>query len=148
MLFHLPFFVWPDSLDARCALTISVIYRYTKTMMGGHIVAVFLSAVIFFLQGGDCLSMILKDKQSLDCCKKGHCSRTNPDPCCQISAKADIAKDQVKEKTPLPALSVMSVITVWVQPINDTVAVWASHRSTLAPSPPGERGNFSVPLLV
>ena len=117
-------------------------------MKGGHIVAIVLSAVIFFLQGGDCLAMFAKDKQAQDCCKKGHCSRTNPDPCCQISAKTDIAKDQVKDKTPLPVLTVIAVMPVFVQPVSDTLVGWATHRTGFTPSPPGERGNFSLPLLV
>lgn len=121
---------------------------YTQDMMGGRIVAMFLAAAIFFLQGGDCLSMFVKDKQAHDCCKKGHCSRTNPDPCCQISAKTDIAKDQVKQKTALPELVAMPVVAVWLQPVSDAIVEWAKHRTAFAPSPPGERGNFSLPLLV
>ena len=117
-------------------------------MKGGRILAIFLSAIVFFLQGGDCLAMFAKDKQAQDCCKKGHCSRTNPDPCCQISAKTDIAKDQVKEKTPLPVLAVMTFIPVFVQPVSDAFVGWVSHRTGFTPSPPGERGNFSLPLLV
>ena len=117
-------------------------------MKGGRVVAIFLSAVIFFLQGGDCLAMFAKDKQAQDCCKKGHCSRTNPDPCCQISAKTDIAKDQVKEKAPLPALTVMTFIPVFVQPVSHAFVGWVTHRTSFTPSPPGERGNFSLPLLV
>ena len=117
-------------------------------MKGGRIVAIFLSAVIFFLQGGDCLAMFAKDKQAQDCCKKGHCGRTNPDPCCQISAKTDIAKDQVKEKTELPALTVLTFIPVFAQPLNDTFVGWVEQQNSFTPSPPGERGNFSLPLLV
>ena len=135
--------VWPLRL-----LPFPEIYAYTETMMGGRIVAMFLAAAIFLLQGGDCLSMFVKDKQAHDCCKKGHCSRANPDPCCQISAKTDIAKDQVKEKTPLPELTVMPVIDFWVQPVNTTIVTWARHWKTFAPSPPGALGNFSLPLLV
>ena len=116
--------------------------------MGGRIVAIILSAVIFFLQGGDCLAMFAKDKQAQDCCKKGHCSRTNPDPCCQVSAKTDIAKDQVKNKTALPVLTVMAFIPIFVQPVSDALAGWATHRTNFTPPPPGERGNFSLPLLV
>jgi hypothetical protein len=101
-------------------------------MMGGRVVAMFLAAAIFFLQGGDCLSMFVKDKQAQDCCKKGHCSRTNP----------------VKQKTALPELAAMPVAAVWVQPVSETLVEWARHRTTFAPSPPGERGNFSLPLLV
>ena len=107
----------------------------------------FVAAAIFFLQGGDCLSMFVKDKQAHDCCKKGHCSRTNPDPCCQISAKSDIAKDQVKQKTALPELVAVPFLAVWVQPVTDTIVDWA-QRAAFAPSPPGTRGNFSLPLLV
>lgn len=121
---------------------------YTVSMKGGRIAAIFLSAVIFFLQGGDCLTMFAKNKQAQACCKKGHCSRSNPDPCCQISAKMDIAKDQVKGKTGLPALAVMPFIQVFVQPVSNIFAAWATHRSGPTPSPPGERDNFSVPLLV
>ena len=122
--------------------------RYTVGMKGGRIAAIFLSAVIFFLQGGDCLTMFAKNKQAQACCKKGHCSRSNPDPCCQISAKTDIAKNQVKEKTALPSLAVMPFIPVFVQPVSDIFVAWATHRTAFTPSPPGERGNFSVPLLV
>ena len=116
-------------------------------MMGGRIVAIILSAVIFFLQGGDCWAMFAKDKQAQDCCRKGHCSRTNPDPCCQISAKTDMAKDQVKERAPVPVLTAMAFVPIFVQPVSDKLAGWATHRTGFT-SQPGERGNFSLPLLV
>lgn len=120
---------------------------YTEAMKGGRILSMILSAFIFFLQGGDCLSMPLKSKQAHDCCKKGQCRRTNPDPCCQTSAKTDIAKDQVKQRTALPDLAVMPMIAVWAPPAI-TLDFWDRHRATFAPSPPGERGNFPLPLLV
>ncbi|MBM3728864.1 MAG: hypothetical protein FJW40_25990 [Acidobacteria bacterium] len=116
-------------------------------MMGGQLVAIPLAAVIFFLQGGDCRSMFIKDKPAQDCCRKDHCSHTNPDPCCQISAKADIAKEQAKQKTALPELAAMPVVAGWVQPVTASIVDWA-HRTVFASSPPGERGNFSLPLLV
>jgi hypothetical protein len=117
-------------------------------MKGGQLVAILLSAVIFFLQGGDCMSMLVKSKQAHDCCKKGHCSRTNPDPCCQVSARTDIAKDQVKQKTALPDLVLTPMVVVWIQPISDVARTWVSRWTTIAPSPPGAGGNFSIPLLV
>jgi len=117
-------------------------------MMGGRIIAIFVCAAIFFLQGGDCLTRFAKSKQARDCCRKGHCSRSNPEPCCQLSAKTDIAKDRVKEKTPFPALTVIAFIPVFVQPVSDTLAAWTTIRTGFTPSPPGERGNFSVPLSV
>lgn len=117
-------------------------------MKGGRFVAILLSAVIFFLQGGDCVSMLVKSKASHDCCKKGQCSRTNPDPCCQVSARTDIAKDQVKQKAALPDLVLTPMVAVWIQPVSDVVRTRLSHRTAIAPSPPGAGGSFSIPLLV
>lgn len=117
-------------------------------MIGGRIFAAVLAAVIFFLQGGDCVTMFVKSKQTHDCCNKGHCSRTNPDPCCQISARTDIAKDQVKQKTALPELVAIPVVAVWTPSTVAPMFLWDRHRPAFAPSPPGQLGNFRLPLLV
>lgn len=118
-------------------------------MRGGRILSLFLLAAIFILQGGDCVSLFFADKQAHDCCNKGHCSRKNPDPCCQVSAKTNITHDQAKDKVQFVELAVWTMLPVWTAPVHFVpLDPTFRHNLTLAPSPPGKRGNFSVPLLV
>ena len=123
--------------------------QYTKTMRGGRLLSLFLTAAIFILQGGDCISLFFADKQAHDCCRKGRCSPKNQDPCCQVSSKTTVTQHQAKEKFPLFDLAALSVLPAWTAPVG-FVPVDPELRFglTFAPSPPGRLGNFSVPLLV
>ena len=122
---------------------------YSEDMRGGQLLSLFLAAAIFVLQGGDCVSLLFGNKQAHDCCRKGHCSPKNPDPCCQVSSKATVTQDQAKEKAPLADLAVLPSLTAWTRPvILAPVDPEARYDLMFAPSPPGQLGNFSLPLLV
>ena len=124
-------------------------WQYSEVMLGGRIVSIFLAATIFLLQGGDCVSLFFANKQAQDCCQKGHCNRKNPDPCCQVSSKADVKQVQAKEKVPLLVLTALPVLPAWTHPVFLEPIDSRSHLVvTYAPSPPGQLGNFSLPLLV
>lgn len=118
-------------------------------MRGGRFLSLFFAAAIFMLQGGDCVSLFFADKQAHDCCRKGHCSPKNPDPCCQVSPKKSVEQAQVKDKVPLVVLVELAVLPAWTAPVH-VVSVPDELRYGLAfaPSPPGQQGNFSLPLLV
>jgi len=117
--------------------------------MPGKRFALLLAAVIFILQGGDCVSLFFADQQTHDCCRKGNCSPKNPDPCCQVSAKPTLTQSLAKEKTVIPVLSALVLPAAWIQPVSLLSADPQSHVIlTFAPSPPGRFGNFSLPLLV
>jgi len=118
-------------------------------MSGGRIVSIFLAATIFLLQGGDCVSLFFANKQSRDCCQKGHCNKKNPDPCCQVSSNANLTQSQVKERVPLPVVATLPALPAWTYPgFWAPVAPRLNTIEAFAPSPPGQLGNFSLPLLV
>src|SRR5437016_10751750 len=118
-------------------------------MVGKRLIPLLLAGTIFLLQGADCVSLFFANQQARDCCRKGHCSRKNPDPCCQVSAKPTLMQSPAKEKTPLPVLATLTVVPAWTQPVTLLSVDPQSHLIvTFAPSPPGQLGNFSLPLLV
>jgi hypothetical protein len=118
-------------------------------MLGRRFFPLFLAAAIFILQGGDCVSSFVADKQAHDCCQKGHCSRKNPDPCCQVSSNTTVTQAQAKEKASFVEAASLSALPAWVVPVivvnidHDVCYGWI-----FAPSPPGQLGDFSLPLLV
>ena len=115
----------------------------------GRIASLFLAATIFIIQGGDCVSVFFANKQARDCCRRGHCSAKNPDPCCKVSSKANVTPVQAKERVPLLALTALPVLPTWTYPaIPESVDLKLNYRVTLSPLPPGRLGNFSLPLLV
>jgi hypothetical protein len=118
-------------------------------MLGKRFLPLLLAAVIFILQGGDCVSLFFADQQAHDCCRKGHCSPKNPDPCCQVSPQPTVTQGQVKEKASLLALGAQPVLPAWTRGIILTpVAPHSLNILSFTSSPPGQLGNFSVPLLV
>ncbi|HVZ18208.1 MAG TPA: hypothetical protein VG897_13880 [Terriglobales bacterium] len=118
--------------------------------MRGRLLSLFMVAAIFLLQGGDCVSLFFADQQAHDCCRKGHCSPKNPDPCCQVSSKTTVTQDQAKQRTPVAVgLVELVVLPAWTSPaVLVTVDFESPHGPMLAPSPPGDLGNFSLPLRV
>jgi hypothetical protein len=118
-------------------------------MPGKRFLPLLLAAVIFILQGGDCVSLFFADQQAHDCCRRAKCSPKNPDPCCQVSAKPTVTQSPVTEKTPLPVLAALALLPAWRQPVILLSIYPQSHLIvSFAPSPPGRLGNFSLPLLV
>ena len=118
-------------------------------MRGVRSLSLFLAAAIFLFQGGDCVSLLFASEQARDCCRKGHCSPKNPDPCCQVSSKSTVTQQTAKEKVPLVDLAALSALPAWTAPNSFKPADPELHYAlTCAPSPPGQLGNFSLPLLV
>ncbi len=117
-------------------------------MRGQLLLPLFLAAAILVLQGGDCLSLIFASQQTHDCCQKGHCTPKNPDPCCQVSAKTTVTQDQAKEKDTLLDLAALPVLPAGTPLFVTPVGLHSDYRMTFAPSPPGQLGNFSLPLVV
>jgi hypothetical protein len=118
-------------------------------MHGGRLLSLVLTAAIFILQGGDCVSQFFADKQAHDCCRKGHCSPKNQDPCCQASSKSTVASYLAKEKAPVVDLAALQALPGWTAPVSFVpVDAGLGFRLTSSPSPPGRLGNFSLPLLV
>jgi len=118
-------------------------------MVGRRVFPLVLTAAIFILQGGDCVSLLFADKQAHDCCQKSPCSPKSPDPRCQVSVKTGVTLDQAKEKTQLSLRIDLAFLSPWTDPVN-LVRVDALSRegSLFAQSPPGQLGDFSLPLLV
>ena len=119
-------------------------------MFQRRLLPLLLAAVVFILQDGECFSALFANAESRECCRKGHCNRKNPDPCCQISAQlTPVQQDQIKQKAPLPELVAQPVLQQWTVPVARLSAELLLSRDLLyAPSPPGQLGNFSLPLLV
>lgn len=118
-------------------------------MSGSRFLSLFLAAAIFLLQGGDCVSLFFADQQAHDCCRTGQCSPKNPDPCCQVSPRTTVTQNQVKEKAPLLDLAALPILPIWTAPVNlAPIDLQLGYSLTLSPSPPGQVGNFSLPLLV
>jgi hypothetical protein len=118
-------------------------------MLGKRFFPLFLAAAIFLLQGGACVSLFFADKQAHDCCQKGHCSPKNPDPCCQVRSNTTVTQAQAKEKASFVEAASLSALPAWTVPV---IMVNVDHEVPyglmFAPSPPGQLGDFSLPLLV
>ena len=109
----------------------------------------YLVAAVFLLQGAECLSSFFADQQAHDCCRKGHCSPKNPDPCCQVSPNTTVTQAQAKEKAQLLDLAALAVLPGWMHAVMTATVDSQSHdRLAFTSSPPGQLGNFSLPLLV
>lgn len=95
------------------------------------------------------MSLFFADKQAHDCCNKGHCSRKNPDTCCQSGAKTAFANEQAKDKFQFVYVAIWTLLPARTTYVHFGL-IHSQFRSnlTLAHSPPGEFGNFSLPLLV
>ena len=137
-------------IENNSYLTDAAVRRYGRNMIGRRLLPLLLAAVVFILQGGECFSALFANAESRECCRKGHCNKKNPDPCCQISSKLNsVQQDQIKEKAPLPELATLPIIQQWTVPVERlSVDLLLSRNHSLAPSPPGQLGNFSLPLLV
>lgn len=121
---------------------------YIGLMGRGRIILALLVASVFLLRAGDCMTFLLADAQTKDCCKRGKCGRSqkNPDPCCQVSAVNSAQHFQAPEKILLAHADIIVSTSVdLVEP---------PCRSTLIPldvsadSPPGALAQTSLPLLI
>ncbi len=118
-------------------------------MIGSRLLPLFVVAAVFLLQGGDCVSLFFANQQAHDCCRKGHCSPKNPNPCCLVSANTTVAQAQAKGKAPFLDLAALAVLPGFTHALI-SVPVNSQSRDRLmsTASPPGKLGNFSLPLLV
>jgi hypothetical protein len=109
----------------------------------------FIAAAIFILQGGDCASLFFADKQARDCCRQGQCSPKNLDPCCHLGSKTTVTQVQANEQASLLDLAAPPALSAWAAYFGLAhLDPEALHGLMFAPSPPGQLGNFSLPLLV
>lgn len=121
---------------------------YIGFMGRGRIILALLVASVFTLRAGDCMTFLLADAQTKDCCKRGKCSQSqkNPDPCCQISGVNSAQHFQAPEKTLLSHADVVVSTSI------DVIA--PAYRPALIPpevsadSPPGAIARISLPLLI
>ena len=114
-----------------------------------RLLSLFLVATTFLLQGEECVSPFFADQQASDCCHEGHCSPQNPDPCCQVTAKVAVTHHQAKDKVQLATLLVWTTLPAWESPRALTALdLPLPVQLLVAASPPGELGNFLLPLLV
>src|SRR6266581_8892279 len=103
-------------------------------MSGARLLPLFLSAAIFFLQGGDCVSPFFADQKSHDCCRKSPCNRTNPDPCCQVSSNASVSQDQAKDKMQHIDSVDLQVLSAWTGDLSLGTDPSSDYGSNFAPS--------------
>ena len=113
-------------------------------MCGKRILPLFIAAVSFILPGQDCVSLLFAGQKAHHCCQNDRSTQRNLNPCCQVNTTA--AQDQAKPKAQPVDFVDLAVLTHLVQPAP------AGSVSPLgwmfAPSPPGQLGSFSLPLLV
>ena len=118
-------------------------------MLGKRLLPLFVAAAIFLLQGADCVSFFFANQQAHDCCRKGQCSPKNPDPCCQVSPNTTVTQAQAKAKVQVLDLALLAVLPAWTHAVmTATVDSQSRDRLAFTSSPPGQLGNFSLPLLV
>jgi len=109
-----------------------------------------LAVGIFLLNAGDCISPLVADQKSKDCCAKGQCHRPQKkDPCCQTTpptlTKYFQAAGKVTFDHPLP-VEAEAVITAG--PVLPSIREFSLNRLDSAQWPPGLAKNVSLPLLV
>ena len=121
---------------------------YIGVMGRGRIVLALLVASVFTLRAGDCMTFLLADAQTKDCCKRGKCnqSQKTPDPCCQVSRVNSAQHFQAPEKLLLAHTDV--VVSTPVDVIAPTYRSVLITRDVSADSPPGAITHISLPLLI
>ena len=121
---------------------------YIVLMGRGRIILALLVASVFTLRAGDCMTFLLADAQTKDCCKRGKCnqSQKTPDPCCQVSRVNSAQHFQAPEKLLLgPTDVVVSTPVDVIAPPYQSVLI---TRDASADSPPGAITHISLPLLI
>jgi hypothetical protein len=114
----------------------------------GRIILALLVASVFTLRAGDCMTFLLADAQTKDCCKRGKCneSQKNADPCCQISSVNSAQHFQAPEKILLGHADVAVSTPIEVDaPIYRPALI---PPEVSADSPPGGIARISLPLLI
>jgi hypothetical protein len=111
----------------------------------------FFSAAIILLNAGNCISPLLADQKTKDCCSRGKCSPARKsDSCCQTSSGAAASYFQAAEKFTLSAQLAVGVdYAVPVEPFSPSfLAIFGGPFEHTTPWPPGTSPSVSLPLLV
>ena len=120
-------------------------------MSGRRLLPMFFSAAIILLNAGNCISPLLADQKTKDCCSRGKCSPARKsDSCCQTSSGATASYFQAADKFTLSvqlALTVDGVIpAVTFSP--SLLTVFRSAFEHPVAWPPGTSPGASLPLLI
>jgi hypothetical protein len=107
----------------------------------------FIALAGVLLNALDCYGAWITSKQARDCCRSGHCSPANHDPCCKISPSpaSQVTVHQQKTQFAPPAIAAAAVAAP-AAPL--AAVVWRRIAVDVDASPPhGLRAN-NLPLLI
>lgn len=96
----------------------------------------------------DCYGAWIISKQARDCCKSGHCSRTNHDPCCSAAPSGSNQLFVSQHKVNLsPAIVAVAVMAITVRPTANALILHQPLVGSDIPPPLAFRSD-SLPLLI
>jgi hypothetical protein len=108
-------------------------------------------AMVLFLKGGDCVSLLFADSEAHSCCFFTDCKPSRSDECCQMpsSVSKDYFKPEVKGLISYEVLHAMElpgdpVSSAWGILMAASVLPVGSHATT----PPIFGPSVSLPLLI
>jgi len=110
-----------------------------------HIAAALLS-VFLLVRPLDCFTGGKFDQKAADCCKKGKCSPSNPDPCCKATVPG--SNQIVTAQATDHSVPVLDVVATEIPDATLQTSITALSIEIQQPpgSPPGLR--FNLPLLI
>lgn len=119
-------------------------------MIGGRIISVALAAIILLLSGGDCVPLVFADKETRDCCTRGHCGPGKSNPCCKISSAAAVQQFQPEVKFSVPELALAGLAEAFdLSDLRVGYGQWLrAHLDSPVHSPPGLSAETPLPLLI
>ncbi len=109
-------------------------------------IAVALLTVFLLVRPLDCFTGGKFDQKAADCCKKGKCSPSNPDPCCKATVPG--SNQIVTAQATGRSVPVLHIVATEIPDATLQVAIPALFVNTYQPpgSPPDLRLN--LPLLI
>ena len=110
----------------------------------------FFATAILLLQGGDCVSLLLADQATKQCCTRGKCSPSKKaDPCCQSSNSGSIQHFQPESKSSPIVISVIMPVDVDHNDLLDASNIEMGRLTEHSfHSPPDWQAHSSLPLLI
>ncbi len=111
----------------------------------------FFAAAIILLNAGNCISPLLADTKTKDCCSRGKCSPARKsDSCCQTSSGAAASYFKAAERFTLSAHLAEAVdCAIAVEPFSPSfLAIFGRPSEHTTPWPPGTSPSLSLPLLI